>query len=200
MKLNFMERLMTNSPVRGVVQSVIEGPTLRTFAARASYPLCLELGAGVGRGAEIILKLFGALKVVATDIDPAQVEKAKKRIKGKRLEGKVVLKVENAMSIAERDNSFDAVFAFGVIHHTEDWRMAIREIQRVLKPGGEYFFDELLKGFVGSAPVRIMTSHPEGGMFTSEEFMGYMKEIGLEPLGHRRFDGMWLMGSARKRA
>ena len=35
------------------------------------------------------------------------------------------------------DNSFDLVYSHGVLHHTPDIQTAVREIHRVLKPGGE---------------------------------------------------------------
>ncbi|MDA8168069.1 MAG: class I SAM-dependent methyltransferase [Nitrospiraceae bacterium] len=195
MKLNLIEKLMTNSPVRALVQKKIEGPRLRSMALKKNYPLCLELGAGTGRGTEIILNSFGAEKVVATDIDPAQLEKAGKRL-GRYGEA-VSLKIEDAMGLDQPDNIYDAVFAFGVIHHTEDWRKAMREIERVLKPGGEYFFDELLKNFLKS-PFAMMTRHPEGGMFTYDEFIGYLKEAGLYPARQWRWNNIWLLGTAVK--
>lgn len=70
MKLNFIERLIINNPVRAFIQSHIEGPMLRKMAGLKSYPLCLEIGCGRGIGAQIIAEHFGAEKVIATDIDP----------------------------------------------------------------------------------------------------------------------------------
>ncbi len=198
---------MTNSGMRHLVQARIEGPRLRSMASKDRYPVCLELGAGAGRGVGIIIGLFGAEKVVATDADPAQLERAKKRLApllgdkkyGDKFGDKVVLKVEDALDLAgEPAGGYDAVFAFGVIHHTEDWRKALREISRVLKPGGEYFFDELLKGFLESPPIRATTAHPAGGMFTGDEFTAYLSSIGLKPVKQWRWDGVWLMGSAMK--
>ncbi len=198
MKLNFMERMMTNSPVRAYLHWRVEGPVLKSFAQKQKYPNCLELGAGVGRGSQVILKFFGAEKVTAVDIDPAQLGRAKKRLSGKGLLGKVELKTESAMKLDEADNTYDAVFAFGVIHHMEDWRAALREIRRVLKPGGEYFFDELLSGFLKSLPVRLTTDHPEGGRFTALEFLDYLNGINLRHAVHRVYANFWLLGSAVK--
>lgn len=193
---------MTNSPMRYCIQTRIEGPKLKSMASRDRYPVCLELGAGAGMGVRIIMDLFGAEKVVSTDIDPAQIERAKKRLKhiyGDKYGDKIVFKTEDCMDLSgEPEGGYDAVFAFGVIHHTEDWRKALREIRRVLKPGGEYFFDELLRGFLASSLIRATTSHPEAGMFTGDEFTGYLSQIGLQPGAKWQWDGVWLMGAARK--
>ena len=180
---------MTNSPMRALLQKKVEGPKLRSMASKTSYPVCLELGCGNGRGARIIMELFGAQKVTETDIDPLQLDRARKRL---RLYGnKVEFRLESAMDLSlEPENSYDAVFAFGVIHHTEDWRKAVREIHRVLKPEGEYFFDELLKGFLKNPLVKTSASHPESGSFTAEEFTGYLFQAGLEPIGRWRWDGI----------
>lgn len=199
MKLNFIERIVTNSPARGIIQKRVEGPVLRSFALRDSYPDCLEIGAGIGRGVEVIAKRFGAGRIVAGDIDPVQVEKARRKFTKKKIPGaEIVFKVQNGMALSEPDSSFDAVFAFGVIHHMEDWRKGIREIKRVLKPGGEYFFDELLRGFLNNPLIRAATAHPPGGMFTGEEFLSYLKEEGLKPVKYKIYAGMWLLGTAVK--
>lgn len=191
---------MTNSPMRALLQKKVEGPRLRSMALKERYPLCLELGCGNGRGVQVIMGLFGAGKVTATDIDPAQIERARKRLsQGKRYGGQVEFRLESATDLAgEPDGRYDAVFAFGVIHHTEDWRKAIREIKRVLRPEGEYFFDELLKGFLESPPVKAVTKHPEGGMFSAEEFTGYLLQSGFRLSGRWQWDGIWLLGSAVK--
>jgi len=199
MKLNFMEQIITNSAARGLMQERIEGPLLKSFARRESYPDCLEIGSGIGRGVEVIAGLFGASRIVAGDFDPRQLERAKERLSKKRLpDVEVVFKVEDGMALAEPDSSFDAVFAFGVIHHMEDWRKAIREIKRVLKPGGEFFFDELLRGFLNNPLIRAITAHPTGGMFTSGEFLGYLKKEGLKPVKYKLYGGIWLLGTAVK--
>lgn len=188
---------MTNSPFRAFLQKNVEGPKLRSMASKKRYPVCLELGCGNGTGVRIIKGLFGAGKVTATDIDPSQLERARKRLKS--YGNQVEFRLESATNLScEQVGEYDAVFAFGVIHHTEDWRRSLREINRVLKPGGEYFFDELLKGFLQSAPVKAATRHPEGGMFTAEEFAGYLLQNGFKLAGRWQLDGIWLLGSAMK--
>jgi ubiquinone/menaquinone biosynthesis C-methylase UbiE len=199
MKLNYFERVMTNSPVRGLIQRHIEGPRLRSFARKDSYPECLEIGAGIGRGVEIISGLFGAKRIIATDIDPLMLEKAKKRLSKKPIKGtEIIFKVEDGMNLDEPDSSFDAVYAFGVVHHMEDWRKGIREIKRVLKPGGEYFFSELLRGFLSNPVFMAITAHPEGGLFRGDEFLGYLKEAGLIPSKYTIHGKTWLFGNAVK--
>ncbi len=81
MKLNFLGRLGTNSFLRALSQRYIEAPMLRRMAAKENYPLCLEIGCGRGIGAEIIIGKFGAERVIAIDIDPEQIDRAKRHLK-----------------------------------------------------------------------------------------------------------------------
>ncbi|MDA8156229.1 MAG: class I SAM-dependent methyltransferase [Actinomycetota bacterium] len=203
MKLNTFERFITNSAVRGFMQKRVEAPRLKKFALKSGYPYCLEIGGGTGRGGELIIDVFGAEKVIVTDIDPAQAAKSRQRTSRlvaarPELKDRIDVKVEDAMALSFEDNSFDAVFAFGVIHHMEDWRKAIREIKRVLRPGGEFFFDELLAGFLTSFPTHMLTRHPEGGMFTKGDFLGYLMETGIPAAGYKSMDGIWITGNAVK--
>lgn len=138
MKLNLFEKLITNNPVRASIQRHIEGPMLKKMGSQSAYPLSLEIGCGAGVGAEVIAEQFGAGKVIAADIDPKQIELARKNLMP-GLKEKIEFKVEDAMALDEPDETFDAVFSFGVLHHMEDWRKAVREISRVLKRGGEFF-------------------------------------------------------------
>jgi ubiquinone/menaquinone biosynthesis C-methylase UbiE len=46
------------------------------------------------------------------------------------------VRVENARVLSFADNTFDAVWANGVLHATDDTAQAIREVCRVLKPKG----------------------------------------------------------------
>lgn len=40
------------------------------------------------------------------------------------------------MALGESEERFEAVSSFGVLHHMEDRKKAVKEISRVLKTGG----------------------------------------------------------------
>ena len=202
MKLNLGERLITNNPLRAFIQRRVEGPMLKRMAGFESYPLCLEIGCGRGVGAEIIVEQFGAQRVIATDVDPEQIKRAKKNL-SPEFQDKIEFRVADAMALDEPDNKFDAVFSFGVIHHMEDWRKAIREVSRVLKSGGELFFEEPLRAFTRcftkDSLFGVVASHPAGGMFGFDEFKDELRKNNVDIIKIKHFGSIAIFGVGRKR-
>lgn len=93
----------------------------------------LEVGCGVG----IDLVRFARAGTIVTGVDLAQVsiDLAKKNFEHNGLEAD--LRVMNGEALTFPDNSFDVVYAHGVLQYTADAPQMARELHRVLKPGGE---------------------------------------------------------------
>lgn len=197
MKLNLFEQLITNNPVRASIQRHIEGPMLRKMGSQRAYPLSLEIGCGSGIGAQVIAEQFGAQKVIATDIDPAQIDRARNNLMPE-FRGRIEFKLEDAMALVEPDETFDAVFSFGVLHHMEDWRKAVKEIARVLKRGGEFFFEEPFRPFLKNILVRTLTAHPEGGEFDYEEFKAELTKNNIYMVTTKRIKDIAIFCVGRK--
>lgn len=96
----------------------------------------LELGAGTGFFS-LNLKLAGLVEDVhVSDLSPGMVEAAKQNAQrlGFTIEGQVA----DAESLPYEDDSFDLVVGHAVIHHIPDVDAALREVLRVLRPGGRF--------------------------------------------------------------
>lgn len=93
------------------------------------------LDVGCGQGVDLARYSMAGADVTGVDLTPRHVELARAHLGSLGLEAKVVEGDAEAMPFADR--SFDRVSSNGVLHHTPDMRAALREINRVLRPGGE---------------------------------------------------------------
>jgi ubiquinone/menaquinone biosynthesis C-methylase UbiE len=169
MRLNVIEKMLLNNPARRMVQRFYEAPLLLRMAGRLDGKRALEIGCGQGFGMEIILGQLGAAEVSGFDLDPRMVAIAQKHISLHAHRAEV--SVGDVTDIQAPDQSFDAVFDFGVIHHVPAWENAISEVRRVLKPGGIFVFEEVSKQALDRWVYRMLLKHPEENRFTAENFV-----------------------------
>ncbi|MBI4498776.1 MAG: class I SAM-dependent methyltransferase [Chloroflexi bacterium] len=196
MKLNRLERSLMNNPVRAWVQRHVEAPWLLTPPEAIAGRRVLEVGCGRGVGAQI-LRDRGAGEVVAFDLDQAMLALARARC---RQQGgaPVHLLLASATALPFAAQSFDAVVEFGVLHHIPDWKGALREVARVLRPGGWFFFEEPLKGLIQFPLFRLTLEHPQETQFTGAAFLAGLRAVELAVLpGWRQWDDVGLFGRAR---
>jgi 2-polyprenyl-3-methyl-5-hydroxy-6-metoxy-1,4-benzoquinol methylase len=108
-------------------------PRIEQQAALLRGKHLLEIGCGMGFDSLEFLKR--GVRVTATDLTQSAVDLAKRHF---ALAGYApeAVHTANVLDLGFPDNTFDAVWALGVVHHTGNTARAIREIRRVLKPGG----------------------------------------------------------------
>ena len=92
----------------------------------------LEIGCGLGTDGAQFAK--AGADYTGVDLTEAAVALAQRRFELFDLKGN--FGTADAENLQFPDASFDLVYSHGVLHHTPDTERAVREIHRVLKPGG----------------------------------------------------------------
>ena len=94
----------------------------------------LEIGCG-GGGHASLFKRAGAC-IVASDITKERCLSTAKKF-GLIEEGWGMVLQGDAENLPFEDASFDIVYSNGVLHHSQDTEACVREVERVLRPGGQ---------------------------------------------------------------
>ncbi len=196
MLLNRIEYALMNNPVRAAIQRHFEARRLLRMGGPMHGGRALEVGCGRGVGTELILEVFGADSVDAFDLDPRMVALARTRLAAHG--SRVHLWVGDAGAISVPDATYDAVFDFGIIHHVPEWRRALTEVHRVLKPGGCFYAEEVLRGFIDHPITRRILEHPQSDRFDSAGFARELKASGLNPFAFEELWGSFAWFTARK--
>ena len=124
--------LFRSNPVLDYEQQVRSRAVLARLVAQPGE-LILDIGCGNAR--DIIPILEAGATVVGVDLSAGMIEQARQdlAIAGYR---DVRLEVGDATQLAFASGTFDKVLCSEVIEHIPDASQAIREMARVLKPGG----------------------------------------------------------------
>ena len=115
---------------------------------------CLDAGCGGGRYS-IAMARLGAEEVIGCDVSSEGIRDCRRRATGMRA---VSFEVASVLQLPFANESFDFVCSSGVLHHTADPAQGLREITRVLRPGGRVFL--LLYGARGLRWPTIIALRP----------------------------------------
>lgn len=177
MKLNWAERWVVNNPLR-VWQQGVEIRRLKRMMPLDPGFEALEIGCGRGAGAGIILREFRPSRIHAMDLDVDMLARARGYLSAAQSR-RIALFAGDASRLPLRSGALDAVFGFGVLHHIADWRAALAEVARVLKPAGVYFLEELYPGLYQNAVTRHILLHPTEDRFCGRELGQALAEANL---------------------
>jgi ubiquinone/menaquinone biosynthesis C-methylase UbiE len=93
------------------------------------------LEVGFGLGTDFMQFARAGAQLHGTDLTQAAANAVRKRLAYEGLAADV--RVGDAEALPFKDDSFDLVYSWGVLHHTPNTEMALSEVRRVLRPGAE---------------------------------------------------------------
>ena len=96
------------------------------------------LDVGCGAGVDLARFAKGGAEVTGVDVSTSAIDLARTNFAQQGLRGR--FEVANGEQLPFADNSFDLVFAHGVVQYTAHPQRLVDECRRVLKPGGEAVF------------------------------------------------------------
>jgi len=167
-----------NNPIRSLIQ-IFEIKKMRKMSNLEKDKTVLEIGCGQGVGTKLINKYFRPKHICAIDLDKKMINRAKKKIHLSNVE----FSVGDANLLKFKDNTFDAIFDFGIIHHIPNWRKCLKELKRLLKPNGQLIIEDLSRDtfydtFLGKILKKLLV-HPYEKMFSKKELFDELKNLGF---------------------
>lgn len=169
----------------GALWRTSTGAVVRTLPAAMLGTDVLEIGAGSGAVAEQLAREHRGIALTATDLDPVMVSAAADRL---RDVPNTSVRTADATALPFPDDAFDSVVSCLMLHHVIDWETTLRDVSRVLRPGGVFVGYDLVRTRLATAIHRIDRSPFR--LFAPAEFAAAAARTGLEPdtstglLGH----------------
>jgi 2-polyprenyl-3-methyl-5-hydroxy-6-metoxy-1,4-benzoquinol methylase len=120
------------------------------------------LDAGCGVGYHTLAFARRGYACVGIDVSPGVVAQAEHNRAAAGLDGRASFACEAIEELAFADGSFDVVHCRGVLMHVPEWRRALRQLCRVVKPGGRLVVIEGCSTSLESWLVRLLRTVRRG--------------------------------------
>ena len=177
----FFEYALEHLPGRAYVRDNIEILGLQNLVDDVRIGRGLHVSCGDGQSTGAIVRCFSPEEMYGVDASEDSIAKAIKI----PANNTVKFSVQTALKLSFDDDFFDAVFDLADLHNYPDWRIALDETMRVLKPGGLFFIEDLsAESFEYAAGIffKALTAHQYDVMMKLGEFTSYLSKIGFEIL------------------
>ena len=149
MKMRPLEKRFVNGAKHGKRVASAAERLVRTADPQPGQRL-LDVGCGNGTASIHLARTF-ELDVTGVDVDPDQVELARTTAADLAAASFVTA---DATRLPFADGAFDLVFSSKTTHHVPDWRAALEEMTRVLKPGGRLCYSDFVAPIGSRLPTR----------------------------------------------
>ncbi len=148
----------------------------------------LEVSAGTGKDSELILKrLNNHGQLFCLDISPDMLLKAKNRLINYPAYTEIVC--GTACDLPFDDNSFDALYCFAGVGHFPDLAKGLKEMARVVKPGGKVVFCEK------NVPEWLRDSEYGKICINNNPMFEYEAPLKFIPIEARNVGIRWIIGN-----
>ena len=111
-------------------------PEIFSFAQFTRFKDKKILEVGVGAGTDFLQWVRSGAKSFGIDLTVEAINNVKRRLDLNNLKAED-LRVADAENLPYKDDQFDLVYSWGVIHHSPDTIKCLKEIIRVTKSGGK---------------------------------------------------------------
>ena len=161
-------------------------PVLLSKLAHIPFQRALDLGCGTGEMMKMLLQVDDQRELYGIDLSEKMLSVAESK-----LSGKVRLVLGDSEHLPFADNFFDVVYCNDSFHHYPAPENVIREVQRVLKPGGTFLIGDCWQPLVGRAIMNFYMRHSKEGdvkIYSKEEMISLLSkcfhDISWEQAGH----------------
>ena len=149
----------------------------------------LDCGCGPGSITIDLAEVVSPGQVIGVDVDVGQIELAQK-LAAERGIPNVRFETGDIYELSFPDDSFDAVFAHGVLEHLRQPGQALTEVRRVLKPGGIVGVRSVdLDGLLLATPASLLAQtvdlmvrlhkHNGGNQYFGKHLRASLREAGF---------------------
>jgi ubiquinone/menaquinone biosynthesis C-methylase UbiE len=127
------------SAFRDIVPALVE----ESFVGMEDVRRGLDVGCGPGQFTILVAERLPAAEIWGIDLAPTMIDLARRHASVSPAAARLHFEVGDVARLPFPDEHFDAVVSSGSIKHWPDQIGALREIHRVLAPGGRLFIGEM---------------------------------------------------------
>lgn len=119
----------------------------------------LDVGTGTAQIPIVLCRQCPMVKVVAIDLAIGMLDIARRNIEIASLRDRILLDHVDAKRMRYQDGRFDGVVSNSILHHIPQPGEALRESWRVCRPGGRFFFRDLVRPGSADEIARLVETY-----------------------------------------